>query len=120
MNTELIGQFLVSPNWFRAILAIVLFIYAVRLPVRPPCFPAFVSIPLIFLLRDIALFFVQAQTIVLTAEYIIMSIYLCWVCGYRSRSDGRIFVIAVSPLMASITVLSLVSQEAPVWDVLHT
>ncbi len=120
MNTELIGQFLVSPNWFRAILAIVLFIYAVRLPVRPPCFPAFVSIPLIFLLRDIALFFVQAQTIVLTAEYIVMSIYLCWVCGYRSRSDGRIFVIAVSPLMASITVLSLVSQEAPVWDVLHT
>lgn len=120
MNTEIIGQFLISPNWFRVILAAGLFIYAIRLPVRPPCFTAFVSIPLVFLVRDVVLFFLHTQNIVLTAEYIVMAIYLCWVCGYRNRNDGRIFVMAVSPVMVIVTVLALTSTDAPAWDVLHT
>jgi len=120
MNTEILGQFLISPNWFRVILAVALFIYAIRLPVRPPCFKAFVLIPLVFLVRDVTLFFHQTQLIVLTAEFIVMAIYLCWVCGYRNRNDGRIYVMAFSPIMVLITVLALASAEAPLWEVLHT
>lgn len=120
MNAEIVGQFFISPNWFRTILAVVLFFYAVRLPLRPPCFVAISAIPLVFLFRDITLYFFASQIIVLTAEYIVMSIYLCWVCGYRNRREGKVYVLVVSPIMAVVTFFALLTNEAPVWDVMHT
>lgn len=117
---EIVGQFLTSPNWFRSILAVVLFVYAYRLPIRPPCVIAFTAIPLIYLLREVVLFFMPLQVIVLTVEFVIIGIYLCWVCGYRNRRDGIIFVAITSPIVAALTVLVLLQPEAAVWNVLHT
>ncbi len=120
MNAEIVGQFLISPNWFRVILAVLLLIYVVRLPVRPPCFGGLIAIPLVFFARDITLFLFTSKIVVLTAEYIVMAVYLCWVCGYRNRREGKLYVAVVSPIMAAVTVFALLTKGAPVWDVLHT
>src|SRR6056297_1836495 len=120
MNMGIVDQFLTSPNWFRSILAVVLFVNAYRLPIRPPCFLAFTAIPLIYLFREIALFFVPAQVIVLAVEFLIIGIYLCWVCGYRNRRDGIIYFAITAPIVVVLTTLVLLQPTAAVWQVLHT
>jgi len=97
--------FFTSPNWFRLLMGTALMIYALRIPLKPPCYFGIIALPIILLLRDFVTFWLPERTWIILCEFLMAGMYMCVFDSYRNNRTGRIFLLSSLPVMGLFTFL---------------